>query len=478
MLTLRTILEPLDLGAPGFYRAVDALHGERDFVLLDSRVADGRLGRYCFASYEPFVTLVSRDGLVTHQAPGRPPRTERSTTLAALARSLAGFRVRPGGRRPPFVGGAVGYLSYELAREIEALPRSTRDATGAPRAVFGLYAFALVLDRRSGRTWLAYLEPGAELGAPARDEVRGRILDAAGRRPARPRAASACGQPLTADFTEEEYQETIRRIQDYVRAGDVYQVNMTQRFHAPLAGRSAWELYRTLMCVNPAPYAAYLGFRDVQVASSSPERFLRVVGRRVETRPVKGTARRGATAEEDARLKARLLRSEKDLAELAMIVDVARNDLGRVCEVGSVCVERFPELESHASVHHLAATVRGTLRRDRGLCDLIAAAFPAASISGAPKIRAMEIIDELEPVERGVYTGAIGYLGFDGDADLNVAIRSLVVARGEAHLHAGGGVVAGSRPEGEYAESLLKARNLVRALTGAAPRGRRWRGEA
>jgi para-aminobenzoate synthetase component 1 len=216
--------------------------------------------------------------------------------------------------------------------------------------------------------------------------------------------------------------------------------------------------------VNPAPFSAYLSFEGVEVLSSSPERFLHVEGRRVETRPIKGTAPRGATVDLDRASAEWLLASSKNRAELAMIIDLMRSDLGRVCETGSITVDRFPELESYASVHQLVATVRARLRRDRSIYDLLRAAFPGGSITGAPKIRAMQIIDELERARRGVYTGSIGYLGFDGTADLNIAIRTIVVANGMAHAHGGGGIVIDSDDETEYEESLLKVRNLLRAL--------------
>jgi para-aminobenzoate synthetase component 1 len=465
----RPTAEALGLGREGFERALDALRHERDFVLLDSRPGDARFGRYSFACFQPFAVLTAQGGQVRWEEPQRGVvEVEAGRALDALERHLARYQVQRADRVAPFSGGAVGYFGYELGRELEALPRAAPDATGAPVCKLGFYNFALVLERQTGATWLSYLEPDAAIGAPALEEVRRRVALAAATEP-RP-APPAAPAPLASDFTRGEYLEAIRRIQGYIRAGDVYQVNMTQRFAAPMQGRSAWDLYRALVDLNPAPFAAYLGFGEAQVASSSPERFLRLEGREVETRPIKGTAPRGATPAEDARLRAELAASEKDRAELAMIVDVARNDLGRVCEPGSVRVDgfprNFPEVETHAAVHHLVAGVRGTLREDRNVCDLLRAAFPGASITGAPKIRAMEIIDELERVQRGVYTGSIGYVGFDGDADLNVAIRTIVVAGGQAHLHAGGGIVADSREEQEYEESLLKARNLIRAVGG------------
>ncbi|ABC83652.1 aminodeoxychorismate synthase component I [Anaeromyxobacter dehalogenans] len=465
--TFQAAVEALDLGVEGFERCVDALRRRPGLVLLDSRAVDGRLGRFSFACFDPFATLVARDGQVELRRWTGERATFQGKALDVLERLLAAHRLEAAGLPAPFVGGAAGYLGYGLARELERLPRAARDASGAPDAVLGLYDRVLVLDRVAGRAYLACLASPDLPGRAPLGEVRRAVLEAARRRTAPDDAATddaAPDEPLSRDLTRDAYLAAVRRIQDHVAAGDAYQVNFTGRWFAPVRGRDPWALHRRLMRLNPAPFAAWLGFDDVQVSCASPERFLRVDGADVETRPIKGTAPRGTTPEGDANLRAALLASAKDRAELAMIVDVARNDLGRVCAPGSVRVDAFPEIERHPSVHHLVATVRGRLAPGRGVCDLLRAAFPAASITGAPKIRAMEIVDELEPVARGVYTGSIGYLGFQGTADLNVAIRTIVVAGGLVHLHAGGGIVADSVPEAEHEEAGLKARNLIRAV--------------
>jgi para-aminobenzoate synthetase component 1 len=474
--TFRADVAALDLGVEGFERCVDALRRRPGLVLLDSRAVDGRLGRFSFACFDPFATLLARDGRVELRRWTGERTTVRGKVLDVLERLLAAHRLEASALPAPFVGGAAGYLGYGLARELERLPRAARDATGAPDAVVGLYDRVLVLDRWARRTHLACLASPELPGRAPLDEVRRAVLEAARRgaaedddgakAPSHAGDPDAPGEPLLRDLTRDAYLAAVRRIQAYVAAGDAYQVNFTGRWFAPVRGRDPWALHRRLMRLNPAPFAAWLGFDEVQVSCASPERFLRVDGDAVETRPIKGTAPRGATPEEDARLQAALLASAKDRAELAMIVDVARNDLGRVCTPGSVRVDAFPEVERHPSVHHLVATVRGRLVPGRSACDLLRAAFPAASITGAPKIRAMEIVDELEPVARGVYTGSIGYLGFQGTADLNVAIRTIVVAGDHVHLHAGGGIVADSVAEAEHEEAALKARNLVRAVAG------------
>lgn len=270
---------------------------------------------------------------------------------------------------------------------------------------------------------------------------------------------------IRSNFTQAEYLAAVERAKDYIAAGDIYQVNLSQRFSAPV-NQPPETLYALLRQASPVSFGAYLHCGDFQVLSASPERFLCFWpdSRLVETRPIKGTRPRGATPEEDRDFASALLQSEKDRAELLMIVDLERNDLGRVCEIGSVRVPELVRLESYANVHHLVATVRGTLRREMDAVDLLQACFPGGSITGAPKIRAMKIIDLLEPTSRGVYTGAMGYIGFDGGMDLNIAIRTGVVKDGVAYFHAGGGVVADSDPLAEYQETLTKARGWFAAL--------------
>jgi para-aminobenzoate synthetase component 1 len=271
-----------------------------------------------------------------------------------------------------------------------------------------------------------------------------------------------------SSFSPEDYRRAVGRARRYIFAGDVYQVNLSQRFQLPLAC-NPFDAYLRLRSHNPAPFAAYLNLPEGQVLSASPERFLRFDprGRRVQTRPIKGTRPRGRTPVEDEAMARELLKSEKDRAENVMIVDLERNDLGRVAEIGSVRVMELASLETLPTVFHLTSTVEATLREDRDPVDLLLATFPGGSITGAPKIRAMEIIDELEPTARSVYTGAIGRIGFDGSLDLNIAIRTIVVKGRAAYFQAGGGIVADSDPEMEYRETLHKARALRDALTAS-----------
>src|SRR5690606_15849437 len=268
---------------------------------------------------------------------------------------------------------------------------------------------------------------------------------------------------IRSSFDETSYRRAFERVKAHIRDGDCYQINLTQRFDADVRGHS-WPAYVELRRMSPAPFSAYLGLPDVDVLSSSPERFLRVTGARVETKPIKGTRRRSPDRVQDLALAAELRASEKDRAENVMIVDLLRNDLGKACEPGSVRVEKLYDVESFANVHHLVSTVVGRLRAERHALDLVRGAFPGGSITGAPKVRAMQIIEELEPQRRSVYCGCIGYVGFDGDLDLNIAIRTLVRRGDRLYAWAGGGVVADSRVDAEYQEGLDKASALLAVL--------------
>jgi para-aminobenzoate synthetase component 1 len=411
---------------------------------LDSAAVDGRLGQASFVGSDPFLILRSRGHSIelwtrggTHRFSGSP-----FGTLRQLLRQY-----RRDGRGRLRDGAAVGYLAYELKRFVEELPERASDDPGVPECYFGFFDRVDRFDPR-------------ELAAAGSAVARFSPLDETGFPP--------------SNFSRADYKRAVQRVRDYIYAGDVYQVNLSQRFQVPLA-ESGFDTYLRLRSKNPAPFAAYINLPEVQVLSASPERFLRFEpgNRRVETRPIKGTRPRGRTIGEDEALARELLESAKDRAENVMIVDLERNDLGRVAEIGSVRVSELTSLETLPTVFHLTSTVEATLRQDRDPIDLLVATFPGGSITGAPKIRAMEIIDELEPTARSVYTGAIGYMGFEGSMDLNIAIRTILVSGGTAYFQAGGGIVADSDPEMEYQETLYKARALSDALTGHGVTGPR-----
>lgn len=372
-------------------------------------------------------------------------------------------------------GAAVGYLSYDLGRLIEKLPYTARDDGIHPYIDLNLYDMILEIDHLSGRAFLSAVDFGIF-------DVKNRFKETISNIKKISKVCPQCENTgyvraqrkrnsilphnfieNYSNFTRDEYLKAVKKAIDYIYAGDIYQVNLSQRFQM-LLNINSTVLYKRLREINPAPFAAFMDFGDIKLLSSSPERFLKVVGRNVETRPIKGTRPRGKDAESDTRLKNELKASEKDNAELAMIVDLERNDLGKVCVPGSVKVKEHAVIEEYATVHHLVSTVEGSLRQDVDLVDLIKASFPGGSITGAPKIRAMEIIEELEPTKRGLYTGSIGYIGFNGNMDLNIAIRTIIQRRKMLSYQVGGGIVADSVPEEEYQETLDKGIALARAI--------------
>jgi para-aminobenzoate synthetase component 1 len=422
---------------------------------LDSAAAGAKLGRFSILGSDPFMVFKSKgENLQFKHRSGRIERSKGNPFLA-LKKVLEKFRVRNPHPEIPFISGGVGYLAYDLKDFIEVLPDRAVDDLGIPDCIFGFYDSALVCDHLKGRTYLAALSGGV-LG-----RLKDKIRFSAHPRPTPPLPAKA--PVLKSNFSKASYTAAIKKAKEYIRKGDIYQVNLSQRFHAPLE-MEPFELYRRLRSLSPAPFAAYLDFKDVVIASSSPERFLLKRGDRVETRPIKGTRPRGSGAADDAALEKELVGSPKDRAEHVMIVDLERNDLGRVSRYGSVRPDEFITLEKYSTVFHLVSTVSGRLKSGMGPVECLEAGFPGGSITGAPKIRSMEIIDELEPVKRGIYTGAIGYIGFDGSMDTSIVIRTFVIKDRTAYFQVGGGIVADSDPELEYEETLDKARAMMAAL--------------
>ena len=378
----------------------------------------------------------------------------------------------------PFTGGAAGYWSYDFGRRLERWRMEggesrARDDLALPDFVLGFYDVVGAFDHQNREAWL--FSSGLPLEGAERAAHAARRLERFARALERPAPSPAPiarppGQVVHArsPFTPESYRIAVGAVQELIRRGDIFQANLSQRWtlahDAADPGVLAATLHRALARFSPAPHAAFFGARDHAIASASPERFLELRGRRVETRPIKGTRPRSADPAEDARLREALRASAKDRAENVMIVDVLRNDLGRVCESGSIETPELCALESFPQVHHLVSTVTGRLRDDRDAFDLLRACFPGGSITGAPKIRAMEILDQLEPVRRHIYTGSLGYVDWRGDADWNIAIRTLLVTPAAVHLAAGGGITADSDPQAEYDETLVKAEGPRRAL--------------
>lgn len=444
--------------------AAARLRGRPHLVWLDSALHHRQRGRWSIVASDPrWVMFAQGSSIAVHDQSGmRRVQGDPIAAFAARVDAEAGPDL-DGARDLPFLGGAIGYLGFELGRFVERLPATTIDDVGAPDLAMAWYDAALVWDAAAHAGWLV----GTSEAVCA---LRRRLRCAPEHAEAPHGSSQSCD--LRSNVTRAAYLDAVRRALRYIEAGDIYQVNLSQRFSLPVHA-GGFDLYRRLRAVSPAPFAAYLDFRTpdptpgvtgVEVLSSSPERLLLLDGDRLETRPIKGTRRRGATPVEDARAARALLASAKDAAEHVMIVDLERNDLGRIAEVGSVRVEELAALESFAQVHHLTSTITARRRPDVGLDDTLRAVFPGGSITGAPKIRAIEVIDELEPTVRGVYTGAIGYVSAHGRADLNIAIRTITLAGGEAHLHVGGAIVADSDPAAEYQETLDKARGMARAL--------------
>ena len=450
-----TLVVPL-VPAPDPFGTCVHFSGLPHLLFLDSS-AQGALGRFSFLCADPVAVV---------RTPGTPDPLEAARALLA-----AHYRAPLPGL-PPFQGGIAGYVGYDWGAELERVRRPPLDrlSRSTPDVVLALYDWVIAWDHLEDKAWI--ISTGINGIGPKREEERAEArlaqvrerLTASGRAIVdSPRPAPA---PPQSNFTRADFESRVTRIRDYIAAGDVYQVNLAQRFETPFTG-SPLALYRRLRARNPAPFGAYLDYDGMVIASISPERFLRIDAgsREVEARPIKGTRPRGLTLAKDAALARELQMSPKDLAENVMIVDLLRNDLGKVCRTGSVSVPRLLALESHPTVHHLVSTVIGVLREDADAFDLVRAAFPGGSVTGAPKIRAMEIIAELECSPRGVYCGAIGYVSVTGAMDLNIPIRTIVLREGEATFHAGAGIVWDSEPAAEYQETLAKARTMIEALT-------------
>jgi para-aminobenzoate synthetase component I len=472
-------------------------------LLLDSTADAERTGRYSFLAADPHALIRSRGDLSERfDQPGHGWIGISGDALSTARAALAPFAGAPVPGLPPFQGGAAGYIGYDWGATLERLPSPAHDDLGLADVMLGLYDWVIAWDHCEGAAWI--ISSGMPLQGASRAErarlrldmvqarLAGRRADGptgreAGRAASRSEAGSAAsadpparlpapsypavdvegaeGIGLRSTFTHRGYLSAVSRVREYILAGDIFQANLSQRFQAPLI-EPPFALYRRLRRINPSAFGAYLDFGDVQLLSASPERFLKLAGRRVETRPIKGTRPRGLGPMHDALLGRVLAESDKDRAENVMIVDLLRNDLSRVCLPGTVRVPELFALEQHPTVHHLVSTVVGELEPEADAVDLLRATFPGGSITGAPKVRAMEIIAELEPTRRGVYCGSVGYLSATGDMDTSIAIRTAVVRNGTVYFQAGGGIVADSEPEAEYRETLDKARGIIRALAG------------
>ncbi|MCI0402407.1 MAG: anthranilate synthase component I [Acidobacteria bacterium] len=438
--------------------------------LLESVEGGEKIARYSFMGVDPYLRLRYRDGaaeIIENE------KVERRTgnLFDELRRLTHAYRPVAMAGLPPFTSGAVGYVAYDVVRLLERLPERAADDLKLPDAQFLFFSQLVAFDHARHQILLIanvfcdgrrtprqqYDQAVAEL-----DFLEAALTEAPRRR-REPRPRRAVSLDVKSNFRRPDYFGAVRRAKRYIRAGDVYQVVLSQRFQAPIQA-DPFSIYRALRIVNPSPYMYFLNLGELQVVGSSPEMLVKVQGRGAFYRPIAGTRPRGASEKEDRRLEHQLRNSLKERAEHVMLVDLGRNDLGRVCEYGSVKVEDLMSVERYSHVMHLVSSLRGRLRRGVDCFDALAACFPAGTVTGAPKVRAMQIIDELEPLRRGLYAGCVCYLDFSGNLDSCIAIRTLVIKDSVAYVQAGGGIVADSRPDREYLETVNKAKALLAAI--------------
>ncbi|MFC1930640.1 aminodeoxychorismate synthase component I [Chloroflexota bacterium] len=447
-----------------------AMFKEHPFsFFLDSGMDAGKLGRYSFIGSDPFLILRSRGEKISLIRDG-VEESRRGNPFDVVGELLVVYTLDECPADIPFVGGAVGYFSYDLCHFIERLSSTAVDDLKLPECYLAFYDVIIAFDHLEKRVYLVSTGFPELEESKRKQRAREKLKEMKSKITNTPAIVEELRlMPVESDlvlrsnFSHQEYLKAVEAAREYICAGDIFQVNLSQRFETNL-NIPPYELYQRLRRINPAPFASYLNFEGISVVSASPERFLKVRGDWVETRPIKGTRPRGKSVIGDRALADELLSSVKDRAENIMIVDLERNDIGRVCRYGTVRVTELAILETFPTVFHLTSTVVGRLREGKNRVDLLKATFPGGSITGAPKVRAMEIIDELEPTRRSVYTGSIGYLSFSGEMDINVVIRTILVKDGKAYFQVGGGIVYDSEPESEYKETLDKARALIQAL--------------
>lgn len=466
------------------YLLYEPLKDKKSF-LLESIKGPEKIARYSFIGFDPCMEIRIKKGLIKIKSIHDMEIVSRQP-LDILKTLMKKYRQIPHADLGPFQGGIVGILGYDFAHYFEKLPRKAVDDLDFPDAHFLMIDKLIVIDHIRQQSWIIicpglpeaidpavsyreidwnqkYAEAEVEIdqirkmikrhkpdicpnGSYERHGMQGRKID------------------VVHEMKKRVYMDIVRRAKEYIAAGDIFQANLSQRVSAYLNGRNTWELYRILRSINPSPFAAYCDFGEYTIVSSSPERLLRVRGRSVDTRPIAGTRPRGRNRIEDERMRTELLLNEKERAEHIMLIDLERNDLGRVSAYGSVTVDELMITEDYSHVIHIVSNVLGTLSKSKDCYDAVKAAFPGGTITGVPKVRCMQIIDELEPVRRGFYTGSIGYFSFSGDMDLNIVIRTFVIKDDIAYVQAGAGIVADSDPEKEYFETLKKAEALIKSL--------------
>jgi anthranilate synthase component 1 len=466
----RDILADLETPVSAFLKIHQGKHG----FLLESMEGGEKWGRYSFLGTDPALTFTSKGPVVeVISRTGEVRRFTATNPFTALQELIEQYQMATVEGLPRFAGGLVGYIAYDLVRFFERLPQRVPDDLSLPDAYFVLPDTLLIFDNIAQKIKvlaLAFVGDGTDLPA-AYDEAVARI-DAVVARLSQERVATYRGGEIPAarhagevrsNLFQADYEAAVRRAKEYIRAGDIIQVVLAQRFEVPLQA-APFNVYRCLRTINPSPYMFYLHLGDLVLAGTSPEVMVRVEGGEVTVRPIAGTRPRGTVEVEDRRQEEELLTDPKEIAEHVMLLDLGRNDVGRVARIGSVAVTEKMAVERYSHVMHLVSNVRGELAEGKGCFDAFRSTFPAGTLTGAPKIRAMEIIEELEPVRRGVYGGAVGYFGFSGNMDTGIAIRTILMHGGKAYVQAGAGIVADSDPEREHLECVNKARGMLQAI--------------
>ncbi|MEW6418367.1 MAG: anthranilate synthase component I family protein [Nitrospirota bacterium] len=449
--------------------------------LLESVKGPENIARYSFIGFEPCLIFKVKNGIMGGRG------FSLSKPLNVLKALVKSYKQRPFEYLPPFQGGIAGILSYDFVQYLERLPKNAVDDLNLPDAHFLMIDKLIAIDHLYKKCWIIVC-PGvkdslkrnginnrmdwAEKYNEAAEKIhdtRYKIQDVKFKtEELRISNHASCirhrASPIIYEMKKNEYMDIVKKAKEYIAAGDIFQSNLSQRVSAYISNKSPWSLYKILSSINPSPFAAFVDFGDYQIVSSSPERLLRVNNRIIETRPIAGTRPRGRDSKEDEFMREELLLNEKERAEHIMLIDLERNDLGRVSDYGTVRVDELMITEDYSHVIHIVSNVKGSLAKGKDCFDAIKAAFPGGTITGVPKVRCMEIIDELEPVRRGPYTGSIGYISFSGNMDLNIIIRTFVIKGEMAYVQAGAGIVADSEPEREYYETLKKAEALIRTL--------------
>jgi anthranilate/para-aminobenzoate synthase component I len=453
--------------------------------LLESVKGPAQTARYSFVGFEPYLIFKVKDGIVGIEFEGKKTVSSRRP-LSRLQELLQGYKQHPIAGLPPFQGGAVGMFAYDFVQYFETLPKSTKDDLFLPEAHFFMIDRLVAFDHLKRKSWIIVC-PGVRKTALGYSEIRvdkaqctieaeevlneiaariekNALSDDEGGTTSRALGQAGPAIEILHDTGKGRYMAMVKNAKEYIAAGDIFQANLSLRLSAEIGGRDPWRIYEVLREINPSPFACFIDFGGYQIAGSSPERLVRVRESVIDTRPIAGTRPRGDTPVGDEAMRAELLLNEKERAEHIMLIDLERNDIGKVSDYGTVRVDELMVTEDYSHVMHIVSNVMGHLAAGKDCFDVIRATFPGGTITGVPKVRCMEIIDEIEPLRRGPYTGSIGYVGFNGTMDLNIVIRTFVIKDGKAYIQAGAGIVADSDPEREYMESLKKAEALMRTL--------------